>query len=78
MLSIASCRFPAVRSACHAVAGLARDHDGCPPAGRIVPPLDQVRDEIEKTLMEAKIESDTDTFLDTARERAEVVMLNPV
>ena len=46
--------------------------------GRIVPPLEQVRDEIEKTLMEAKIESDTDTFLDTARERAEVVMLNPV
>jgi len=46
--------------------------------GRIVPPLEQVRDEIEKTLMEAKIESDTDTFLDTARERAEIVMLNPV
>ena len=46
--------------------------------GRIVPPLEQVRDEIEKTLMEAKIESDTDAFLDTARERAEVVMLNPV
>jgi hypothetical protein len=46
--------------------------------GRIVPPLDQVRDEIEKTLMEAKIESDTYTFLDNARERAEIVMLNPV
>src|SRR6185295_6797714 len=46
--------------------------------GRIVPPLEQVRDEIEKTLMESKIESDTDAFLDTARERAEVVMLNPV
>jgi len=46
--------------------------------GRIVPPLEQVRDEIEKTLMEAKIESDTDAFLDTARERAEIVMLNPV
>ena len=46
--------------------------------GRIVPPLEQVRDEIEKTLMETKIESDTDAFLDTARERAEVVMLNPV
>jgi hypothetical protein len=46
--------------------------------GRIVPPLEQVRGEIEKTLMEAKIESDTDAFLDTARERAEVVMLNPV
>jgi len=46
--------------------------------GRIVPPLEQVRDEIEKTLMEAKIESDTNAFLDTARERAEVVMLSPV
>ena len=46
--------------------------------GRIVPPLEQVRGEIEKTLMEAKIESDTDAFLDTARERAEIVTLNPV
>src|SRR5215217_4954065 len=46
--------------------------------GRIVPALEQVRGEIEKTLMEAKIESDTDTFLDTARERAEIVTLNPV
>src|SRR5215216_5120706 len=46
--------------------------------GRIVPTLEQVRGEIEKTLMEAKIESDTDTFLDTARERAEIVTLNPV
>jgi hypothetical protein len=46
--------------------------------GRIVPPLEQVREEIEKTLMEAKIESDTDAFLDQARERAEIVTLNPV
>lgn len=46
--------------------------------GRIVPPLEQIRGEIEKTLMEAKIESDTDAFLDTARERAEIVVLNPV
>jgi hypothetical protein len=46
--------------------------------GRIVPSLEQARAEIEKTLMEAKIESDTDAFLDTARERAEIVMLNPV
>jgi hypothetical protein len=46
--------------------------------GRIVPNLDQSKDEIEKTLVEAKIESDTDTFLDTARERAEIVMLSPV
>jgi hypothetical protein len=46
--------------------------------GRIVPTLEQSRAEIERTLMEAKIESDTDTFLDTARERAEVVILSPV
>jgi len=46
--------------------------------GRIVPNLDQAKDEIEKTLVEAKIESDTDAFLDTARERAEIVMLSPV
>ena len=46
--------------------------------GRIVPPLEQARGEIEKTLMEAKIESDTDAFLDTARERAEIVILNAV
>ena len=46
--------------------------------GRIVPPLEQVRDELEKTLMEAKIASDTYTFLDNARERAEIVMLNAI
>src|SRR5215212_1352392 len=46
--------------------------------GRIVPALEQVGGEIEKTLLEAKIESDTDVFLDTARERAEIVMLNAV
>ena len=46
--------------------------------GRIVPTLDEARAEIEKTLTEAKIESDTDAFLDNARERAEIVTLNPV
>ena len=46
--------------------------------GRIVPTQEQAREEIEKTLMEAKIESDTDAFLDTARERAEIVMLNAI
>lgn len=46
--------------------------------GRIVPSLDQSRTEIETMLMEAKIESETDSFLDTARERAEVVMLSPI
>ena len=46
--------------------------------GAIVPTLEQARGEIEKTLTEAKIESDTDSFLDNARERAEIVILNPV
>lgn len=46
--------------------------------GRIVPTLEQSRDEIERTLMEAKIESETDAFLDAARERAEIVMLNAI
>jgi len=46
--------------------------------GRIVPSLEQVREEIEQSLKEAKIESDTDAFLDTARERAEIVMLNAI
>ena len=45
---------------------------------RIVPTQDQTRDEIERELMESKIESDTDAFLDTARERAEIVILSPV
>lgn len=46
--------------------------------GRIVPSLEQTRAEIEKSLMEAKIESDTNAFLDTARARAEIVMLSSV
>ena len=46
--------------------------------GRIVPALEQVRAEIEQDLKEAKIESDTDAFLDAARERAEIVMLNAI
>jgi hypothetical protein len=46
--------------------------------GRIVPTLEQARAEIEKTLMEAKIESEIDSFLDTARQRAEIVMLSSV
>ena len=46
--------------------------------GRIVPTLEQARAEIETTLMEAKIESEMDAFLDTARERAEIVVLNAV
>lgn len=46
--------------------------------GQIVPTLEDARNEIEKTLTEAKIGSDMDAFLDNARERAEIVMLNPV
>ena len=46
--------------------------------GQIVPTLEEARAEIEKTLTEAKIETDTDAFLDNARERAEIVMLSPV
>jgi parvulin-like peptidyl-prolyl isomerase len=46
--------------------------------GQIVPTLEEARAEIERTLTEAKIESDTDTFLDNARERSEIVILNPV
>jgi hypothetical protein len=45
---------------------------------RIVPSLETVSSEIENILKEAKIESDTDAFLDTARERAEIVTLSPV
>lgn len=46
--------------------------------GQIVPTLEEAKGDIEKILTEAKIGSDTDAFLDTARERAEVVILNPV
>jgi hypothetical protein len=46
--------------------------------GQIVKTLEEARAEIESILQEAKIESDTDAFLDTARERAEIVILNPV
>jgi hypothetical protein len=46
--------------------------------GRIVPTLDQVRAEIEQTLTESKIESDMQSFLESARDRAEIILLNPV
>ena len=44
----------------------------------IVPTLEEARPEIEKTLTESKVESDIDSFLDNARDRAEIVILNPV
>ena len=46
--------------------------------GRIVPALEQASPDIERTLTEAKIESDTDAFLEDARARAEIVILNQV
>jgi hypothetical protein len=46
--------------------------------GRLVPELKDVFKEIETELTESKIESDTDEFLDSIRERAEIVPLNPV
>jgi hypothetical protein len=46
--------------------------------GQIVPTLEEAKADIEKLLTEAQIGSDTDAFLDNARERAEVVILNPV
>lgn len=46
--------------------------------GQIVPTLDEAKSQIERLLTEAKIESDTDAFLDTARERAEIVMLSAI
>ncbi|MGB9177706.1 MAG: hypothetical protein WCB68_00555 [Pyrinomonadaceae bacterium] len=46
--------------------------------GRIIPTLEEARPAIEKNLTESKIESDTDAFLDSARERAEIIILNPV
>jgi len=46
--------------------------------GRIVETLEQATPKIEKILTESKIESDTDAFLEDARARAEIVILNPV
>jgi hypothetical protein len=46
--------------------------------GVIVPSLDQVQSEIEKMLTETKIASDTQQFLETARDQAQVTVLNPV
>ena len=46
--------------------------------GRIVPTLEEVRAEIQRTLTESKVESDIGTFLDEARDRAQIVMLSPL
>jgi hypothetical protein len=47
------------------------------PSG-IVPTLEEARAQIETKLKEDKVESDSDAFLDSARERAEIVILSPV
>jgi FKBP-type peptidyl-prolyl cis-trans isomerase (trigger factor) len=46
--------------------------------GRLVPELKDVFRQIETELTESKIESETDEFLDSARERAQIAILNPV
>ncbi len=46
--------------------------------GRIVPTLAEATTQIEQTLTESKIESDTDAFLEDARARAEIAILSPV
>ena len=48
--------------------------------GRIVPKLEEVRDRIEHDLIEEKIESEIDKFVDNLREQpgTEIVILNPV
>ncbi len=46
--------------------------------GRIVPTLEEIRDELEGILTEGKIEADTDAFIEGARDRAEITILNPV
>jgi hypothetical protein len=44
----------------------------------IVPTLEKTRAEINQTLTENKIESETDAFLDSSRENAEIIILSPV
>lgn len=49
-----------------------REHPGV-----ILPTLEQAGDQIERALREAKVESDTDAFLEDARARAQIVILDP-
>ncbi|CAN5411243.1 hypothetical protein BH10ACI1_BH10ACI1_27950 [soil metagenome] len=46
--------------------------------GLLMPNLSEIRAEINKILTEQKIESDIETFLDEAKARAEIVILNKV
>ncbi len=45
---------------------------------RIVPTLEEARDALEKQLTEARIATDTDEFIQAARERAVISILSPV
>jgi hypothetical protein len=49
-------------------------------SGKIVPPLEQVRDKLEHDVTEAKIAEEIDKFVDSLREQpgTEIVILNPV
>jgi len=49
-------------------------------SGQIVPTLEQVRTEVEREVMNEKIEADIDKFIDELREQpgTEIVVLNPV
>ncbi len=49
-----------------------REHPGV-----IVPTLEQAQQNIEQTLTEAKVGSDINAFLEDARSRAEIVILDP-
>jgi hypothetical protein len=46
--------------------------------GQIVPALETVREQLEQTLTEEKIEADTDAFIENARANAEITILNQV
>lgn len=46
--------------------------------GRLIPSLQEVFNELQQELTLARIESDIDRFLEEARARAEIVILNPV
>lgn len=46
--------------------------------GLLLPPLEQVRERIIEILTERRVESDIETFLDSARDRSEIVILSEV
>ena len=45
--------------------------------GRVVPELKDVHDRIQKEMVERKVESDTDDFLEQARSTAQITVLDP-